>query len=134
MLGRTPTRRSRCAATPPAVSRAVGNCYTAAVYMNLLSLVSNLGAELEGKRVLVFSYGSGAVATAFGLQARAVRARARGGARSAVPSHGVIAAVPKARACAAGRGHDSGCVAALRQRMCMPAGGRRSLRGTTRSL
>ena len=38
--------------------------------MNLLSLVSNLGAELEGKKVLLFSYGSGAVATAFSLHAR----------------------------------------------------------------
>lgn len=54
-----------------AVSRSVGNCYTAAVYMNLLSLVSNLGAELEGRRVLMFSYGSGAVATAFTIHARA---------------------------------------------------------------
>ena len=53
------------------VSRQVGNCYTAAVYMNLLSLVSNLGAELEGKKVLMFSYGSGAVATAFSIDARA---------------------------------------------------------------
>ena len=29
------------------ISRAVGNCYTAAVYMNLLSLVANVGAALE---------------------------------------------------------------------------------------
>lgn len=53
------------------VSRQVGNCYTAAVYMNLLSLVSNVGGSLEGKRVLMFSYGSGAVATAFVIHARA---------------------------------------------------------------
>ena len=54
-----------------AVSRAVGNCYTAAVYMNLTSLVCNLGSELEGSKVLMFSYGSGAVATAFTILARA---------------------------------------------------------------
>ena len=53
------------------ISRAVGNCYTAAVYMNLLSLVANVGAALEGKDVLMFSYGSGAVATAFTIRARA---------------------------------------------------------------
>lgn len=52
------------------ISRQVGNCYTAAVYMNLLSLVSNVGDALEGKRVLLFSYGSGAVATAFAVRAR----------------------------------------------------------------
>ena len=49
----------------------MGNCYTAAVYMNLLSLVSNQAAELSaGKQVLMFSYGSGYVATAFVLHAR----------------------------------------------------------------
>jgi len=53
------------------ISTQVGNCYTGAVYMNLLSLVSNLGAALEGKRVLMFSYGSGAVATAFCLEGKA---------------------------------------------------------------
>lgn len=53
------------------ISRQVGNCYTAAVYMNLLSLVSSRGAALEGSRVLMFSYGSGAVATAFTVLARA---------------------------------------------------------------
>ena len=52
------------------ISKAVGNCYTAAVYMNLLSLVSNLGDALLGKRVLLFSYGSGAVATAFVAEGR----------------------------------------------------------------
>mmetsp|Transcript_7260 Transcript_7260/g.18999 ORF Transcript_7260/g.18999 Transcript_7260/m.18999 type:complete len:498 (-) Transcript_7260:309-1802(-) len=52
------------------VSTRVGNCYTAAVYMNLLALVSSRTAELAGTRVLMFSYGSGAVATAFVLQAR----------------------------------------------------------------
>lgn len=54
------------------VSTKVGNCYTAAVYMNLLALVSNKAAELarEAPKILMFSYGSGAVATAFVIQAR----------------------------------------------------------------
>ena len=60
-----------CSRPHATVSRSVGNCYTAAVYMNLLSLVSNLGDELDGKRTLLFSYGSGAVATAFTIHARA---------------------------------------------------------------
>ena len=33
------------------ISQQVGNCYTGAVYMNLLSLVSNVGAGLVGKKV-----------------------------------------------------------------------------------
>ena len=81
-------RFARLCSPTHAVSKAVGNCYTAAVYrrralgtcwarrgrpggsarfgswrrapmrryMNLLSLVANLGAALEGKRTLVFSY------------------------------------------------------------------------------
>ena len=53
------------------LSKAVGNCYTAALYMNLLSLVSNRAHSLPGKRVLMFSYGSGAVATAFTINCRA---------------------------------------------------------------
>jgi len=61
---------AKCSPTDT-ISRQVGNCYTAAVYMNLLSLVCSTGSELEGKRALVFSYGSGAVATAFTLTCRA---------------------------------------------------------------
>ena len=52
------------------LSKQVGNCYTAALYMNLLSLVSNVGEDLVGKKVLLFSYGSGAVATAFIAEGR----------------------------------------------------------------
>ena len=56
------------------ISRRVGNCYTAAVYMNLLSLVCNKHEDMErraGGDILMFSYGSGAVASAFVLRARA---------------------------------------------------------------
>ena len=44
-------------------SKQIGNTYTAAVYMNLACLVSALGAELDGKSVVLFSYGSGALAS-----------------------------------------------------------------------
>lgn len=52
------------------LSQHIGNSYTGAVFANLLSLMCNTGAELEGKRVGVFSYGSGAIAHMFGLDAR----------------------------------------------------------------
>lgn len=49
----------------------VGNCYTGAVYLNLLSLVCRAGeAALLGKRIAIFSYGSGSMATLFSLTAR----------------------------------------------------------------
>lgn len=40
----------------------VGNCYTGAVFVNLLSLICEAGQDaLLGKRIGVFSYGSGSV-------------------------------------------------------------------------
>ena len=44
----------------------IGNCYTASVFFGLVSLVSN--AELNDKRIMVFSYGSGAVASMYVLR------------------------------------------------------------------
>eukprot|EP01033_Poteriospumella_lacustris_P007059 gene7059-5083_t len=52
------------------VSKQIGNTYTAAVYMNLSNLVSAVGENLLGKRVVVFSYGSGALASMFSVIAR----------------------------------------------------------------
>ena len=52
------------------LSKNVGNSYTAALYMNLLSLVAAEGENLDGRRLLCFSYGSGYVATAFTLVGR----------------------------------------------------------------
>ena len=49
--------------------RHIGNCYTASVFFGLVSLVST--KDLEGKRVLLFSYGSGAVASMYVLKGRA---------------------------------------------------------------
>eukprot|EP00903_Cladosiphon_okamuranus_P006122 g6026.t1 len=58
-----------------AVSREVGNCYTASVFAGLVSVVAAEGSSLEdrdggGARILMFSYGSGFVATAYSFKAR----------------------------------------------------------------
>lgn len=46
----------------------VGNCYTASVFAGLVSVVAGKGSSLEedgGARILMFSYGSGFIATAY---------------------------------------------------------------------
>jgi hydroxymethylglutaryl-CoA synthase len=53
-----------------AASKAVGNTYTASVFIGLASLVDRVGGRGEltpGKTVVVFSYGSGALATMYRL-------------------------------------------------------------------
>jgi len=65
------TRYAKMCSPCHTITKSVGNCYTGAVYMNLLSLVSNQADGLTGCKVLMFSYGSGAVATAFVLEGRA---------------------------------------------------------------
>ena len=52
-------------------SKLIGNTYTASVYLNLCWLVSEHGAKLAGKNVVLFSYGSGAMATMMSLQPNA---------------------------------------------------------------
>jgi 3-hydroxy-3-methylglutaryl-CoA-synthase len=52
------------------LSQAVGNTYTASVFLNIAGLVDAVGPALEGKRVVVFSYGSGALATMYELIGR----------------------------------------------------------------
>lgn len=48
-----------------------GNMYTASVYSGLLSLLSNVPSEeLQGKRIGVFSYGSGLASTLFSLRVK----------------------------------------------------------------
>lgn len=47
------------------LSKEVGNTYTAAVYLNLANLVSLHGSNLIGKKITLFSYGSGAMASMF---------------------------------------------------------------------
>ncbi|KAA0159329.1 hypothetical protein FNF31_04917 [Cafeteria roenbergensis] len=49
------------------VSQRVGNTYTGAMHANLLGLVCNRGANLRGSKAAAFSYGSGLIATMFGL-------------------------------------------------------------------
>lgn len=54
-------------------SIAVGNTYTASVFLGLISLVDNVGSRGElkpGKKILVFSYGSGSIATMYRLHIR----------------------------------------------------------------
>ena len=46
-------------------SKRIGNTYTASVYFNLANLVSNRGADLGNEKVVLFSYGSGALASMF---------------------------------------------------------------------
>ncbi|MDR2417196.1 MAG: hydroxymethylglutaryl-CoA synthase [Holosporales bacterium] len=46
-------------------SRCLGNCYTASLYVSLLSLLENTAGDLSGARLGFFSYGSGCVAEFF---------------------------------------------------------------------
>jgi hydroxymethylglutaryl-CoA synthase len=53
------------------VVRNVGNMYTASVYGGLASLLSNVeSANLQGKRILVYSFGSGSAASVFSLRVK----------------------------------------------------------------
>ena len=46
-------------------NRVIGNCYSAALYLSLISALENSEEDLSGKPVALFSYGSGAVAEFF---------------------------------------------------------------------
>lgn len=50
------------------IPQQLGNMYTASLYAGLMSLISSEGAKLEGKRLLMFSYGSGLASTLFSLK------------------------------------------------------------------
>jgi len=54
-----------------AFSQNIGNSYTGALWANLASIVDAEGSALEGRRLGMFSYGSGALATMFALDAAA---------------------------------------------------------------
>lgn len=45
--------------------RIIGNCYTAALYLSLISLLENTKENLAGRRIGFYSYGSGCVAEFF---------------------------------------------------------------------
>jgi hydroxymethylglutaryl-CoA synthase len=49
------------------VSKKIGNTYTASVWINLANLVSHYGEALDGQSVVLFSYGSGALASMLGI-------------------------------------------------------------------
>jgi len=53
------------------LSKQLGNTYTGAVFMNLLSLIDCKRSDLLGKSITVFSYGSGALATMYDIHVRA---------------------------------------------------------------
>jgi len=56
-----------------AASKAIGNTYTASVFFGLASLIDRAGGRGEltpGKKAVVFSYGSGALATMYRLHVR----------------------------------------------------------------
>lgn len=46
-------------------SRAIGNCYTASLYLGLISLLEHLSNDCSGQRIGFYSYGSGCVAEFF---------------------------------------------------------------------
>ncbi|SPO29863.1 probable hydroxymethylglutaryl-CoA synthase [Ustilago trichophora] len=49
--------------------RRCGNMYTASLYGGLVSLLSNIpSAEIQGKRILLYSFGSGAAASMFAIR------------------------------------------------------------------
>lgn len=50
------------------IPQQLGNMYTASLYAGLMSIVSNERAALAGKRLLMFSYGSGLASTLFSLR------------------------------------------------------------------
>mmetsp|Transcript_2387 Transcript_2387/g.6970 ORF Transcript_2387/g.6970 Transcript_2387/m.6970 type:complete len:504 (+) Transcript_2387:121-1632(+) len=61
--------KAKCAPSA-ALSKELGNSYTGALWVNLVSLVSNIRNGLVDKNIFMFSYGSGSVATAFSLLGR----------------------------------------------------------------
>ncbi len=50
------------------LQRNIGNMYCGSVYGGLVSLFAELSNELVGKRVLLFSYGSGLASSMFSLR------------------------------------------------------------------
>jgi hydroxymethylglutaryl-CoA synthase len=46
-------------------NRVIGNTYTASLYLGIISLLDNAAEDLQGKRIGLYSYGSGSVAEYF---------------------------------------------------------------------
>ena len=49
------------------INQNVGNCYSGSVFSSLLSIVCSEGNALVGKRICMFSYGSGSAASLYSL-------------------------------------------------------------------
>lgn len=53
------------------VSTNTGNCYCGSAYSSLLSLLANVGSDaLLGKRIIMFSYGSGLASSMFTIRVK----------------------------------------------------------------
>ncbi|KAJ1735964.1 3-hydroxy-3-methylglutaryl coenzyme A synthase [Coemansia biformis] len=68
------TKAAFAAKTEPSLlaARNIGNMYTASVFFGLASLLSQVPyAELDGKRIALFSYGSGCAASTYSFRVRA---------------------------------------------------------------
>jgi len=52
------------------VNQNIGNCYTGSVFSCLVALVCGQTSSLEGKRIFMFSYGSGSAASIYSFVAR----------------------------------------------------------------
>lgn len=63
--GQTPEELERQVEPTLKYNRAIGNSYTASMYIGLCSLLENSDEDLSGKRIGLFSYGSGCVAEFF---------------------------------------------------------------------
>ena len=53
---------------PLHLAREIGNCYTASLYLSLISLLDQTNTDMAGQRVGLYSYGSGAVAEYFSIR------------------------------------------------------------------
>ena len=53
------------------LAKQLGNIYTGSLYNGLLSLICDETIDLAGKRILMFSYGSGCAASMFILKVNA---------------------------------------------------------------
>lgn len=47
------------------LAKQLGNIYTGSLYNGLISLVCDTSVDLQGKKILMFSYGSGCAASMF---------------------------------------------------------------------
>jgi len=78
------------------LSKNIGNAYTASVWMNLANLVSSQGASLDEKGVVLFSYGSGALASMISIIPTSCNAVAAGTGAALIDKRFSLKAMQKA--------------------------------------